>query len=81
MEQPANDKNVFAHIQHLVTEEHKLFEKGNHDDAESTRLAAIQVELDQCWDLLRQRRAKRETGHPAGEAQARPADVVEKYIG
>jgi hypothetical protein len=37
--------------------------------------------LDQCWDLLRQRRALRETGHPANEAHVRPADVVEKYVG
>lgn len=81
MEQAARDKNVLAHIQHLVAEEHALFEKGAHDATETSRLAALQVELDQCWDLLRQRRAKRETGHPASEAQARPADVVEKYIG
>ena len=81
MEDAAKDKNVLGHIQHLVAEEHALFEKGAHDEAESARLAAIQVELDQCWDLLRQRRAKRETGHPASEAQARPTDVVEKYVG
>jgi hypothetical protein len=42
-------------------------------------LKKIQVELDQCWDLLRQRRAKREFGEDPNEAHVRPASVVEKY--
>jgi predicted metal-dependent hydrolase len=45
------------------------------------RLAALQTELDQCWDLLRQRRALREFGHDPAQAKARPADVVKKYTG
>ena len=81
MEDQANDAPVLTHIQRLVAEEHHLFEKMSLDAAESARLAAIQVELDQCWDLLRQRRALRETGGNADAAQTRPPEVVEKYVG
>jgi len=81
MEDASKEAPVLTHIQELVTEEHRLFDKGSLDDAESRRLATIQVELDQCWDLLRQRRAMRETGRDASEAKLRPAEVVEKYVG
>jgi hypothetical protein len=76
-----NEATVLTHIQQLVSEEHRLFGRVSRDDAETRRLAAIQVELDQCWDLLRQRRALRETGGDANEAHVRPPEVVEKYIG
>jgi hypothetical protein len=76
-----NEATVLTHIQQLVSEEHRLFGRVPRDDAETRRLAAIQVELDQCWDLLRQRRALRETGGDANEAHVRPPEVVEKYIG
>jgi hypothetical protein len=75
------DASVLAHIEHLVKEEHKLFERGELTPEESHRLAALQVELDQCWDLLRQRRALREFGGDPSQAHARDADVVKKYIG
>ena len=75
------DQPVFKHIQHLTSEEHQLFEKGTLNEVEARRLKSLQIELDQCWDLLRQRRAKRETGHPASEAQVRPPGTVEGYIG
>ena len=81
MEDHSKESPVLTHIEQLVAEEHRLFDKKSLDDSESRRLAAIQVELDQCWDLLRQRRALAETGHDAGEAQVRPPEVVEKYIG
>ena len=81
MEEQGNDRSVLKHIQHLVTEEHRLFERGSLDASDDQRLATIQVELDQCWDLLRQRRALRETGHAASEAHVRPPEVVEKYVG
>ncbi|HVP88702.1 MAG TPA: DUF2630 family protein [Casimicrobiaceae bacterium] len=81
MENASKEAPVLTHIQELVAEEHRLFDKGSLDDAQSERLAQIQVELDQCWDLLRQRRALRETGHDAGEAKLRPPEVVEKYVG
>ncbi len=75
------DASVFARISRLVNEEHALFERGQVSDEESRRLAALQTELDQCWDLLRQRRALREFGGDASQAHARDADVVKKYIG
>ncbi|MBS0169576.1 MAG: DUF2630 family protein [Nitrospira sp.] len=79
MNDQAKDQSVLDHIQHLVTEEHRLYERGALDNANRDRLSKIQVELDQCWDLLRQRRALRETGQDPGEAQVRPPEVVEKY--
>ena len=81
MEDQAKESPVLKHIQQLVAEEHQLFDKGSLDATENRRLAAIQVELDQCWDLLRQRRALSETGRDVSEAQVRPSEVVEKYIG
>jgi uncharacterized protein DUF2630 len=81
MAQPDKDASVLDHIQRLVAEEHRLFESAELAPEQSTRLAAVQVELDQCWDLLRQRRALRETGGDPAQAHARPPDVVKKYIG
>ena len=78
MAQP--DKSVLAHIEHLVSEEHKLFEKGDLAQEEAKRLAEVQTQLDQCWDLLRQRRALRETGGDPSQAHARSPDVIKKYI-
>jgi hypothetical protein len=79
MKQP--DKHALSHIERLVAEEHVLFENDNRTDADASRLKQIGVELDQCWDLLRQRRAARETGGDPSKAEVRPADVVERYIG
>ena len=81
MARQEKDTSVLAHIQRLAAEEHELFEREALEDAQSKRLAAIQVELDQCWDLLRQRRALREFGQDAAQAHVRPAEVVKKYIG
>ena len=81
MEHASKEAPVLTYIQELVAEEHHLFDKGSLDDAESRRLATIQVELDQCWDLLRQRRALRETGRDESEAKPRPPEVVERYLG
>jgi len=72
---------VLNHIQHLVAEEHRLFDHPSPTADQSKRLADIQSELDQCWDLLRQRRALRETGHDPAEAHVRPAGVVKNYEG
>lgn len=80
MEPSANENRVLRHIQELVTEEHRL-EQGAAADADHARLAQVQVELDQCWDLLRQRRALRETGGDPEHAHVRSPEVVEKYIG
>jgi hypothetical protein len=75
------DKTVLEHIQHLVAEEKKLYAQGTMSDAERDQLAKINVELDQCWDLLRQRRALREFGRNPDEADVRPASIVENYRG
>jgi len=81
MAQPDTDASVLAHIQSLVSEEHRLFERGELGPDESLRLSTVQAELDQCWDLLRQRRALREFGGDPSQAHARDAGVVKKYLG
>ncbi|HVO90944.1 MAG TPA: DUF2630 family protein [Casimicrobiaceae bacterium] len=81
MSESSGEQAALAHIQKLVAEEHTLFQNNALDSKQSERLANIQVELDQCWDLLRQRRALRETGRDPGEAHLRPPGVVEKYVG
>ena len=75
----SEDRTVREHIEHLVKEEHLLHEKGSRSDPEHRRLEAIRVELDQCWDLLRQRRALREFGEDPDQARVRPPEIVEKY--
>jgi uncharacterized protein DUF2630 len=72
---------VLANIERLVDEERRLRNHPSLAAAERTRPDAIEVELDQCWDLLRQRRALSETGHSPTEAHVRPPEVVEKYVG
>jgi hypothetical protein len=81
MSDKQSDGAVLTHIQQLVAEEHDLMQRGALDAEASARLDRVKVELDQYWDLLRQRRALRETGHDADEAHMRPAGIVEKYIG
>jgi len=73
------DQPVLNHIQELVSEEHRLYGQGALADADRERLATINVELDQCWDLLRQRRAFRETGVDPNKAHVRSPEIVEKY--
>jgi Protein of unknown function (DUF2630) len=73
------DQPVLNHIQELVSEEHRLYGQGALADADRERLATINVELDQCWDLLRQRRAFRETGGDPNKAHVRSPEIVEKY--
>lgn len=76
------DQPVLAHIQQLVEEAHRLFEQGESGtfgEADRQRLSQVQVELDQCWDLLRQRRAFHEAGLNPNIAQVRPTQVVENY--
>ena len=74
-----NDSELLARINELVNEEHALENQPNHTDDDRARLEQLQVALDQCWDLLRQRRARREFGENPDDAQVRPTDVVEKY--
>jgi uncharacterized protein DUF2630 len=81
MQDAGMEQRALSHIESLVAEEHKLFDKSARNEADSQRLAAIQVELDRYWDLLRQRRAARETGHDPKDAQLRPPGIVENYEG
>jgi len=81
MADQASESPVLARIQRLVAEEHALRNKPSLSPIEKEQLAGLEVDLDQCWDLLRQRRALQEFGQPASEAHVRPADVVEKYEG
>jgi hypothetical protein len=77
----ATDQSVIKHIKDLTDEEHRLYGKGSLNETERQRLIAINVALDQYWDLLRQRRAKREFGENPDEAEIRPARIVEGYEG
>jgi hypothetical protein len=81
MTSPEKPEPGLGHIQKLAAEEHRLLELKSRDATQEARLKEIQVELDQSWDLLRQRRALRETGGNPADAHLRPPDVVEKYIG
>lgn len=75
------DQTVLKHIEALVAEEKSLYAHGTISDKEKARLDQINVELDRCWDLLRQRRALREFGRNPDEAEVRPAKIVENYRG
>jgi hypothetical protein len=75
----STDEGVLKTIKRLIDEEQSLYGHGSLDDGDVIRLEALMVELDQCWDLLRQRRALREFGHDPEAARLRPASVVEKY--
>ncbi|MGZ8366974.1 MAG: DUF2630 family protein [Nitrospira sp.] len=79
MDNKVEDQPVLNHIQRLVAEEHRLHVQRAHSKADRKRLEQVQVELDQCWDLLRQRRALREVGLDPDEAEVRPPQVVENY--
>lgn len=78
MEHKGPDQSVLSHIQELIEEEHRWYEQGEKG-ADQRRLGEIQVQLDQCWDLLRRRRALRQAGRNPDEAHVRPPEVVEKY--
>ena len=72
------DQDILARIHELVDEEHQL---RNGEAADPERLRHLEEQLDQCWDLLRQRRAKREFGEPESEAEVRSTETVEHYRG
>jgi Protein of unknown function (DUF2630) len=73
------DRSVLRHIEELVTQEHRLQAQESLSEDERARLHTIQVELDQSWDLLRQRRALRTIGQDPDKAEVRPSEIVEKY--
>jgi len=79
MKDEAEDQSVLKHIQQLAAEEHRLFAHEALPDADRARLAKINIELDQCWDLLRQRQALQDAGRDPNEAHVRPPQIVENY--
>jgi hypothetical protein len=79
-----DDKTVLGRISELVDEEHKLrrqlSEGAISSDEEHSRLKDLEESLDQCWDLLRRRRAARDAGHDPDAEQAHSTGEVEGYI-
>jgi hypothetical protein len=79
MAKESKDKTVLNHIDKLVKDEERLYAKGKLSVDDQKRLADLKVELDQYWDLLRQRRALEEFGENPDKAKKRPAKIVENY--
>ena len=78
-----DDKQVLDRIGALVEEEHTLERQAigeGLDQDQQARLHEVEVQLDQCWDLLRQRRARRDAGQDPNSAQIRPEGTVEGYL-
>ena len=75
-----DDNEILHHITRLVDEEHSLERTGRAlSDDQAIRLREVEVALDQCWDLLRQRRARRRSGADPDDATVRPEATVEGY--
>jgi hypothetical protein len=81
-----SDESIAAQIDRLVSEEKELRRREQQDrqdddalDNDRERLHAVEVELDRCWELLRQRRAHDEFDQDPDDAEARSADAVENY--
>jgi Protein of unknown function (DUF2630) len=77
-----DDPQIHDSIDRMVAEEHELWQReaaGEASDSDRQRLDALRVSLDQCWDLLRQRRALRSAGEDRDDAEVRPGRVVEGY--
>ncbi|MBV9195966.1 MAG: DUF2630 family protein [Solirubrobacterales bacterium] len=82
-----SDESIAAKIESLVAEEHDLRRREESDnkgaeqpETDQQRLRAVEVELDRCWDLLRQRRARAEFDQDPDDARVRDADTVERYL-
>ena len=78
------DQQVLERINEIAHEEHQLWERegrGEITDAERERLRELAVTLDQCWDLLHQRRARRAAGQDPDDTSVRDARTVEGYTG
>jgi hypothetical protein len=77
-----DDSQIHGTIEQLVAKEHELWEReaaGNANERDRQRLRELKVSLDQCWDLLRQRRALHEAGRDPDAADVRRPEVVERY--
>ncbi len=79
-----DDSDILARIREMVDAEHELRRKMQENPAEisdgAQRLRDLEASLDQCWDLLRQRRAHREFAQDPNESRARPREQVERYL-
>jgi Protein of unknown function (DUF2630) len=78
------DEKVVERINELANEEHELWERGARGELSQTeheRLTLLEVRLDQCWDLLHQRRALRNAGDNPDQARVRDEKTVEGYLG
>ena len=80
MADTTSDAGIGARIKELVAEEHRLRSHPNPTPEDLTALKTAEYELDQCWDLLRQRRAKQESGGDPTQARARAVGEVEGYL-
>jgi len=79
-----DDQDVIDQINQLANEEHSLFQKASSDEGlsgkEHDRMKFLEVQLDQCWDLLHQRRARRNAGLDPDDAHVRDSATVEAYV-
>ena len=75
-----DETDILSRIHSLVDEEHKLREAGEHTEEQRARISKLEADLDQCWDLLRQRRARRDAGQDPDSAAVRPEGTVEGYL-
>jgi hypothetical protein len=77
-----DDNEILGAIQKLVDEEHALREEASEASTPERRqrLEKIEVRLDQCWDLLRQRRGRRHAGEDPDGAKVRDPNTVERYV-
>ena len=75
-----DENDILSRIHSLVDEEHKLREGTEHTEDQRARMNKIEADLDQCWDLLRQRRAKRQYDENPDDAEVRPESTVESYL-
>jgi len=75
-----DDKDIRSQIHALVEEEHQLRNSTGHTEDQRARITQLEQDLDQLWDLLRQRDAKRQYGEDPDEAKARPEPQVENYL-
>ena len=78
------DEQISDRIEALVKEEHDLLHRAESEhgleEPDHARMQQVQVELDQCWDLLRQRRARRSAGQDPDDSSLRTPDTVERYL-
>lgn len=79
-----DEQQILSRIQRLVDDERTLRERASRGELttseEQARLQRVEESLDQCWDLLRQRRALRDAGRDPDAARVRPPDEVEDYL-